>query len=345
MPQIYPLRQLCRVLTAVLVALIFYSGNAYSNCTAIGTGDWSDASSWTCDAVSTPGCCDTITIRGGDDIRVDVLIDLTGCGPIHIIVSGILRFKTGKKLLLPSGSTIDLKVGGSIIPGGGGGSSNYIEIDGTSVWTAGDGTAIGPLFYTDPSLLPIELIDFKVLCEGGKVEISWTTASEENNDYFEIQRSKDGVEFNTIITAGGAGNSSSIVDYFEIDYDPLEEISYYRLKQVDFNGDSETFNIVPNQCFGQNEPATSLFPNPVSVGDESVNLFLEGFENQEVLVFLRDITGKEYYSKVTITKNENELIAIPLDLNIPPGNYIVTASSNNSIYSKVLVIKPGSSTH
>ena len=170
------------------------------------------------------------------------------------------------------------------------------------------------------------------------IQINWITASETNNSHFEIQRSSDGLNFETIIRCQGAGNSSMYISYLEIDNNPLEGISYYRLKQVDYDGAAEVFSMVPVKCLAEKEPAISLFPNPVSKDAKQVNLLLEGFEGEEVLVILRDITGKEIASKVRIVKSGYEIHAYPLDVEINAGNYIVTASSNNSIYSKVLII-------
>lgn len=325
----------------LFTALLLVAQITQATCTSTGVGDWTDSGSWTCDVVSTPGCCDTVIIESTDDIEVNTQVDLTGCGPIHVIVRGILRFKTGKKLLLPAGSTVDVKSGGQLVPGGGGGNSNYIEVGGNTVWSASDGTVSGEAYYTGAGLLPIELLEFNALCVNGRVQINWSTATEENNAYFQIERSKDGINFEPILTITGAGNSTSLIEYFETDFNPLKGISYYRLSQTDYDGATEKFNIVPVRCLDPKEPAISLFPNPVSADSRQINLLLEGFEGQEVLVMLRDITGSQYYSKVEIVKSGSELKALALDAGIPAGNYIVTASSNNSIYSKILVIVEG----
>ena len=96
------------------------------------------------------------------------------------------------------------------------------------------------------SALPIELISFNGESFGGDVNpivvIDWSVASQVNNDYFEIQRSIDVETWETIETVTGAGNSNTQMSYSIIDDNPLRGVSYYRLKQTDYDGQTETFN-------------------------------------------------------------------------------------------------------
>ena len=87
--------------------------------------------------------------------------------------------------------------------------------------------------------LPISLLDFNVRPVLNQVEITWTTASETNNDFFTVERSQDGREFIPIGVVDGAGNSNTILNYKLMDADPYVGISYYRLKQTDFDGKFE----------------------------------------------------------------------------------------------------------
>ncbi len=88
----------------------------------------------------------------------------------------------------------------------------------------------------DDSNLPVELINFKAINSQKGALLKWSTASEDNNDYFELQRSDDGESFKAIDIIDGAGNSNVLLDYSSMDTNPLEGVSYYRLKQVDFDG-------------------------------------------------------------------------------------------------------------
>ena len=89
--------------------------------------------------------------------------------------------------------------------------------------------------------LPVELLSFDAKRYQGNVKVDWKTASEINNDYFTIERSIDGENFERISEVDGAGNSTHTISYFMIDTDYKNGINYYRLKQTDYNG-SETLS-------------------------------------------------------------------------------------------------------
>jgi hypothetical protein len=84
--------------------------------------------------------------------------------------------------------------------------------------------------------LPIELLYFNgVVCETGN-KLYWSTASEDNNDYFNIEKTRDGKIWNSISNMKGAGNSSTQLYYSFVDEDVENIINYYRLKQTDYDG-------------------------------------------------------------------------------------------------------------
>lgn len=85
-------------------------------------------------------------------------------------------------------------------------------------------------------ILPIVLTSFEVIKAENIANVTWSTATETNNDYFTIERSADGSNFTSIGMVDGAGNSSSSIDYSYIDDAPLAGTSYYRLKQTDYDG-------------------------------------------------------------------------------------------------------------
>jgi len=107
--------------------------------------------------------------------------------------------------------------------------------------------------------LPIQLIDFTAQSFGNKVQLNWATSSEFNNHYFTVQRSSDGIEFEKVGEVIGAGTTTVEKQYQLIDLTPKSGISYYRLKQTDYDGkftfsdiisvdleDKSGFTITPN---------------------------------------------------------------------------------------------------
>lgn len=93
--------------------------------------------------------------------------------------------------------------------------------------------------------LPIKLVDFtaSIVREETAVLLDWQTESEVNNDFFTIERSSDGYNWIAIHKASGAGSSNSLLRYEHLDENPLSGISYYRLKQTDFDGEYEYFPV------------------------------------------------------------------------------------------------------
>ena len=109
--------------------------------------------------------------------------------------------------------------------------------------------------------LPIELISFDVrVQENEAIELFWKTATEYNNDHFEVFRSVDGVSWELIATEEGAGFSTSEKEYSTLDRTPHIGANYYTLKQVDFDGKSEEFDPVFAVITRTNEMV--VFPNP-----------------------------------------------------------------------------------
>lgn len=116
--------------------------------------------------------------------------------------------------------------------------------------------------FTVGTPLPIELISFDAIkIDEGEVKTSWQTASEINNDYFTVEKSANGFDFIPFATVNGAGNSNTILSYEAIDISPYENISYYRLKQTDFDGNF-TYSKVVAVKFIDQDLYFILYPNP-----------------------------------------------------------------------------------
>jgi len=122
----------------------------------------------------------------------------------------------------------------TIIPTGGVGGVNPYQYKGTTdIWIVKLMDPLPPL--------PIELISFKAKTMKDKVELYWSTVSEINNNYFSIEKSIDGYNYQEIGQVSGAGNSSQTLNYSFFDDNPFHGVAYYRLSQTDYNGDNETF--------------------------------------------------------------------------------------------------------
>jgi len=186
--------------------------------------------------------------------------------------------------------------------------------------------------------LPIELISFTATINANKVDLTWLTASEINNVYFTIEKSKDGTTWYKVLKTNGAGNSNQTISYYEVDFNPYNDISYYRLKQTDFNGDYEYSNIVPVKFEESNSGTINIFPNPTNAG-EALQIKFNEIESEEISVVMRDMLGQEFYSKIHVNIQNGKLVGIPLEKSIPKGVYVITVTSENHIYSQRIIIK------
>jgi hypothetical protein len=220
-------------------------------------------------------------------VTVSSTENLTGCPPMFIWVQGELTFQSGRKLNLSCGSAVFIDGGppaGSLTGGGGGGSSNRIQICGTTYWEAGDGDITGPtLFCLGCGLLPIELTSFEAKKKEDHVLLTWTTASERNNALFIVEHSTDGLNWQEINRLPGAGNSVAELNYSSEHFQPNQGTNYYRLSQIDFNGQFEIFEV---QSVLFLNGLTTLYPNPVQFGHE-----LNIISKKGALLYLYNSTG------------------------------------------------------
>jgi hypothetical protein len=115
------------------------------------------------------------------------------------------------------------------------------------------------------SPLPVELVSFDATLADRKVILNWKTASELNSNYFDVLRSNDGQNWSSIGTVPASGSSQITIDYSLVDASPLSGVSYYRLKQVDLNGD---FHLSDIRSIN-NSPKVNqvkVYPNPTDKG-------------------------------------------------------------------------------
>ena len=141
---------------------------------------------------------------------------------------------------------------------------------------------------TCPDPLPIELLSFEGTCNAKKLIFNWATASEQNNDYYTIDGSNDGVDFNKIAIIKGAGNSNSVNEYSYI----LEGnfFKFYRLKQTDFDGKFSYSEIISLSCNSNSRfNNISVFPNPAS-NNLTLNFGIE--INTKLHLTIKDMLGR-----------------------------------------------------
>lgn len=176
--------------------------------------------------------------------------------------------------------------------------------------------------------LPIELIEFEAVALEEQVAIHWKTLRELNNEYFAVERSVDGLEFDEITRVQGAGTTASSQSYTVFDTRPIRGRAYYRLRQVDFDG-TFSYSDVLAVSFGSLQTTLWMYPNP-SYG-ESLNLEFEKFQrNASIKVEIMDLMGRSLLSRqIQSSQTGSALLKLDLPASFAPGMYLVKATSQN----------------
>jgi hypothetical protein len=162
------------------------------------------------------------------------------------------------------------------------------------------------------------------------VVINWTTATESNNDYFSIERSGNLMEWNTLLTTPGAGNSNSILHYCETDTEPLKGASYYRLRQTDFDGSESWSTPVSVQV----NPL--LNANNVFIAEGILNTTIANQEGKRIVAEIYSITGQRLHKQEFVPESNNWQLQLPVQLTTH-GVYLLKLSGSKETESRVFV--------
>jgi hypothetical protein len=189
------------------------------------------------------------------------------------------------------------------------------SIDGAGSWQVSDNSGGASLGTTNNvaqtcTSLPIELLSFDAQLENKATHLTWETASERNNDFFAVERSPNGIDWDVLELIDGAGSSAELLSYETYDNYPLKVISYYRLKQTDFDGKAR-YSAIKSIS---NTEDLMVLPNPGN-GIFYVSGLSERKENQ---VLVMDVTGKT----IANYKTEDAMLQMNLE-DHPAGIYYV----------------------
>ncbi|MBC5992506.1 T9SS type A sorting domain-containing protein [Pontibacter cellulosilyticus] len=172
---------------------------------------------------------------------------------------------------------------------------------------------------SEPLPYAVELSNFTALYADYKVKLQWTTASEDNNNFFEIEKSINGKDFKEIGTVKGNGTTKQAVRYTFTDSHPTSGTIYYRLKQVDFDGKYSYSKTVAVSVKANTKAAVQAYPNPFS---KDLTLMLALEEAGDVQIQLLDLQGKVVYSSKTVTEKGFQETTLPLHT-LSKGVYIL----------------------
>ncbi len=179
-------------------------------------------------------------------------------------------------------------------------------------WTLTNGATLD---CTPP--LPVTMSSFVNTCENGKTLLKWTTETENNNDYFSIEKSDEKFQFYEIGRIFGKGNSN-VTNIYEFT-DPFfnDKTSYYRIKQVDFNGEFMYHRIIASSCY-----KTEFDVNNEQLTSNSLDLNVNSFQKENVTIYLYDVHGKLITESLQTLSHGNNKINLT-NFNINPGIYML----------------------
>ena len=182
----------------------------------------------------------------------------------------------------------------------------------------------GGNYHSTAANLPVELTAFTATPTTNAINLNWTTASEIDNDYFVVEKSINGRDFRAIGQVEGMGSTTQTTEYNFSDNDPIQGVSYYRLKQVDFDSDVEYSQVLPVRY--NRTIAVSLFPNPTS---DVLNINFESRANGQGTFQLLNANGrvvKEWTQAIVAGDN-----IIRTDVSrLPSGVYAIRAMNSRS---------------
>ena len=175
--------------------------------------------------------------------------------------------------------------------------------DGTGSATAADGRVKSNLFTGDFSpfnlgsgngnnSLPIDLLSFTTTCYSENIEVEFSVLSQVNNDYFIIEKSLDAYEWEFVAELQGAGNTNTQMNYSFTDYNSYSNLSYYRLRQIDYDGNLKIFYPVSANCNNSSDGVMlNVYPNPVR-DHITFELDLDRYQGDESYYSIIDAAGK-----------------------------------------------------
>ncbi len=158
--------------------------------------------------------------------------------------------------------------------------------------TGFSGFSIGAL----EAVLPVSWLDFEAVNKDGNVALRWSTALEQNNSYFEVQVSSDGIHFTTVGTLSSKGNSNMPVTYDYLHLQPQTGKLYYRIKQVDKDGKSSYSSTIAIYITASTRTSPLLYPVPagnnitIHLGKPATNVFIEVFSSDMKRVFAEKVS-------------------------------------------------------
>jgi len=317
-----------QIYTLIVILFISFSAAAQAKTLitfTVSSGDWSKASNWSLNRIPQTG--DSIVIPQSKSVSFDKPDTLAN---VYIKVMGVLTIQ--KKMRLSINSVIELTATGSIKADGTLRNVEQVTIDGVLKYDENAPAIISGLGYASKasgispngfnlSILPVVFNSFYVSKNNNNVVLNWSTAQELNNNSFEVQRSFDGSNWSVMAIVLGAGNSNSVQQYSFTDKNMTAAVAYYRIRQVDLNGQYE-YTAIKSIKANETAPATRIYTS-----SNTVNIEFNKEVQHPIAVRILNMNGQviaqrdqqQAAYRITMTVNNNIKGAYIVQLNDNAG--------------------------
>lgn len=178
------------------------------------------------------------------------------------------------------------------------------------------------------SPLPVTFLSFRAERSDNSVLLSWSTASELNNDHFSIERSEDGLNFLPIGIIQGAGQSSMINSYVFRDANPADRNSYYRLKQVDFNGEFTFSSVIL-----VHHSIKALAIGYAALGNNNLTVAIHALEQQDAILRVFDVRGNLIAKETASLEKGNTMLDLQ-NITISKGIYVIQVEGQKGSFQQ-----------
>lgn len=298
-----------------LFALIITVTSFANSITAVKNGTWDTKETWKEDRLPASG--DSVIIPDGIKVTLDNNNKLDG---MIIVVAGTLAFSNGK-LKMDDASRVIIQTTGKIT---GSNSNDQISIGevfkykgaptvilGYSYADKTTGTAPNGFLTLSAGTLPVTFQSFFVSRESANVKLTWVTSQELNNSHFEIERSTDGRNYKTIAVVMGAVNSNVINRYNYTDKNITNAVVYYRIRQVDINGEAH-YSAIRSVKNTEEAAVTNIYAS----AKQTITVDFNSDVKNNVTIQVVNMNGQ------VIARQEYKQAAYRITLNVAAGNGI-----------------------
>jgi hypothetical protein len=178
--------------------------------------------------------------------------------------------------------------------------------------------------------LPVTWLHQSAECNGGAISIKWSTSSEQNSDFFTVEKSVDGTNFTSVTNVIAAGNSSTVRNYSAIDLDPYSGVAYYRIRETDFNSSYMTSEIMTVTGCSNDDVFVygsegGISVNINSIADGQYNIELYDMLGQRIMNEIKNVSIGDNHLKLSVA-------------NVASAMYIAKVyNSTNAVTKKVFI--------